>query len=197
MFGLEGIRGGARGELLAVGVGPARLLKFPKADLLRLSLDPDLRCDVAALVDDWVDRISRATSTGDPPLSMAHLDRDEPHQAAPGGPLTARREVLWVRPGHAGIRFIDKVDVPPCPHDSRFPLSPHAWVRYNQAETVTPWDTEALFENGDPWEGLKRFHQTALDAIAVALVAIRNPGSRPTPGERAPHSATAPWSARR
>ena len=112
---------GEQGDLLAVGVGPARLLKVPKADLLRLSLESDWRRDVAALVDDWVDRISRATATGDPPGSMAFLERDEPHQAAAGVRCSARREVLWVRPGPAGIRFIDRVSVPTCPHEFAVP----------------------------------------------------------------------------
>ena len=42
MFGLEGVRSGEQGDLLAVGVGPARLLKVPKTDLLRLSLESRL-----------------------------------------------------------------------------------------------------------------------------------------------------------
>jgi NHLM bacteriocin system ABC transporter ATP-binding protein len=168
IFGLDGKKSGEQGELLAVGVGPARLLKVPKAALLRLSLESDWRADVAALVDDWVDRISRATSGGDPPKSMAVLERDLPHEVAVGGRLTARREVLWVQRGSAGMRFVDTVPVPPCPYESRFPLSTHAWVTYNQSETVRPWDTETLIENGDPWEGLKWFHQVVLDAIAAA-----------------------------
>jgi NHLM bacteriocin system ABC transporter ATP-binding protein len=155
--------------LLAVGVGPARLLKFPKAALLRFSLESDWRVDVAALIDDWVDRISRATAGGDLPKSTAVLERDRPHEVAEGGRLTARREVVWVQPGSAGIRFIDRVSVPSCPYESRFPLSTHAWISYNQSETVRPWDTETLVENGDPWEGLKRFHQVVLDAIAAAV----------------------------
>ncbi len=100
---------------------------------------------------------------------MAFLERDEPQQVAGGGRVTARREVLWVRPGTAGIRFLDRVAVPTCPYESRFPLSPHAWISYNQAETIRPWDTETLIENGDPWQGLKRFHRVVLDAIAEAL----------------------------
>ncbi len=166
IFGLEAMSGGAQGDLLAVGVGPARLLKVRKTDLLRLSLDPDCRREVAALVDDWVDRISRATSTSSPSCAE-FLERDEPHEAGAGRALAARREVLWIKPGPTGIRFIDKVLVPICPHESRFPLSPHAWVCYNQAETVQPWDTETLIEKGDPWEGLKRFHQVVLEAIAA------------------------------
>jgi hypothetical protein len=169
IFGLEGVKSGEQGELLAVGVGPARLLKVPKAALLRLSLESDWRADVAALVDDWVDRISRATSGGDPPKAMTVLERDEPHQVAEGGHLTARREVLWVQPGSAGIRFLDGVPVATCPYESRFPLSTHAWISYNQAETVRPWNTETLIERGDPWEGLKRFHRVVLEAIAAAL----------------------------
>ena len=168
MFGLEGIDGGEQGELLAVGVGPARLLKVPKTDLLRLSLDSDWRPGVAALVDDWVDRISRAISSGELPSTVTLLKRDESHEAPEGRFLTARREVLWVKPGLTGIRFLDRVSVPTCPHESRFPLSPHAWITYNQSDTVQPWDTETLIEKGDPWEALKRFHQVVLDGIAAA-----------------------------
>ncbi len=52
---------------------------------------------------------------------MAFLERDEPHQVALGGRVTARREVLWVRPGAAGIRFVDRVSVPTCPHELAVP----------------------------------------------------------------------------
>ncbi len=136
--------------------------------MLRLSLESDWRAELAALVDDWVDRISRATAGGEPPKSTAVLEHDEPHEVAEGGRITARREVLWVQPGSAGIRFLDSVPVPDCLYQSRFPLSMHSWIRFNQAETVRPWDTETLIENGDPWQGLKRFHRVVLDAIAAA-----------------------------
>ncbi len=42
-------------------------------------------------------------------------------------------------------------------------------MSFNQGETVRPWDTETLCENGDLWEGLKRFHRVVLDTIAEAL----------------------------
>ncbi len=89
IFGLEGVRSGESGNLLAVGVGPARLIKVPKAELLRLSLESDWRRDVAALIDDWVDRISRAASISDAPSAMTFLERNEPYEAARGGRLTA------------------------------------------------------------------------------------------------------------
>ncbi|MGP0069615.1 MAG: NHLP family bacteriocin export ABC transporter peptidase/permease/ATPase subunit [Isosphaeraceae bacterium] len=169
IFGLEGVRSAEAGGLLAVGVGPARLLKVAKADLLRLSLELEWRREVAGLVDDWVERISRATSNVDPPASSSRLDRNESYEVAAGGCVTARREVLWVRQGAGLVRYLGKVAVPPCPFESRFPLSPHGWVGFDQAETIRPWDTETLCENGDPWEGLKRFHQVVLEAIAGSL----------------------------
>ena len=168
MFGLEGMESGEHGELLAVGVGPARLLKVPKTDLLRLSLHSEWRPEVAALVDDWVDRISRATASGELPSSATLLERDEPREAPEGRFMSARREVLWVKPGLAGICFLNGISVPACPRESRFPLSPHAWISFNQSDAVQPWDTETLIENGDPWEGLKRFHHVVLDGIATA-----------------------------
>ncbi len=89
IFGLEGVRSAEAGSLLAVGVGPARLLKIPKAKLLRLSLETDWRHDVAALVDDWVDRISRATLIGETPVALRLLQRDETYEVA--------RAVAWPR----------------------------------------------------------------------------------------------------
>ena len=169
IFGLEGVRSAEAGGLLAVGVGPASLLKVAKADLLRLSLESEWRREVAGLVDDWIERISRATSPGDPPASSTRLERDESYELTAGGCVTARREVLWVRPESVGVRFLDKLDVPSCPLESRFPLSPHSWLRFNQGETVRPWDTETLCENGDLWEGLKRFHRVVLEVISESL----------------------------
>ena len=67
IFAIDGVRGTHDGGLLAVGVGPATLLKFPKADLVRLSLQPVWRHGVAEMIDDWIERVSRASDPGVPP----------------------------------------------------------------------------------------------------------------------------------
>ena len=166
IFAIDGDRSRDRGGLLAVGVGAARLLKFPKADLLRLSLEPDWRRGVAEMIDDWVDRISRATGPGEPPPTDVWLEPGDPSVLTPGACASTRSRVLWVRQTGCGLRFFGTVAVPECPYDSRFPLSSHAWLTFDRGEGVRPWDTETYMENGDPWAGLERFHRAILDAIA-------------------------------
>ena len=174
----------ASGELLAVGVGPARLLKFPKAELLRLSLESDWRRDVAGLVDDWVDRISRAALDRRPPASTACL---EPGRAARGrsraGRSRARRRGPLGRspgPRASGSSAGWPSRRARTGRGSRSRRTPGSAT--TERETVRPWDTETLIENGDPWEGLKRFHRVVLDAIAAAL-ALRDGPRRRAAGE--------------
>ena len=179
IFGLEGVKSGEQGELVAVGVGPARLLKVPKAELLRLSLESDWRADVAALVDDWVDRISRATAGGDPPKSTAVLEHGQSHEVAEGGRLTAHREVLWVQPGSAGIRFLDKVSVPDCLYESRFPLSTHTWITLQPGRDRPAMGHRDVDRERRPVGGLEAFPPGG------ARRDRRGRGARDGPGRRA------------
>ncbi len=47
------------GGLVAVGAGPAQLLRFARGDLIRLSFEEGLSEQVAVLVDDWVLRVGQ------------------------------------------------------------------------------------------------------------------------------------------
>ncbi len=60
IFAISGVRGRSGGGLLAVGAGPAQLLKFARGDLIRLSFEEGLSEQVAVLIDDWVIRVGRA-----------------------------------------------------------------------------------------------------------------------------------------
>jgi NHLM bacteriocin system ABC transporter ATP-binding protein len=168
IFAIDGVRGLRDGSLLAVGVSLARLLKFPNAELVRLSLDSAWRPDVARMIDDWVDQISRAVESGEPPRTAVSLEADRATFLNSGQSVVARSQVLWVRQAEEGLCFRGQIVIPVCPLGSRFPLSPHAWLTFGQREEVIAWTTERLMENGDVWVGLRRFHRIILDAIALA-----------------------------
>lgn len=123
---------------------------------------------MAALLDDWIDRVSRATASGDPPSSSTRLEPDDLAAVEAGRPVTPRSRVLWVRQGDADLAFLGSIHVAPCDHGSRFPLSPHAWASAEGPAALRPCDTESLIENGDPWLGLRRFHRAVLDALAAS-----------------------------
>ena len=166
IFSMEGVRGAEHGGLLAVGVGPARLLQFPVGDLIRRSFDASTRLEVTAMIDDWVDRLSRATSPGDAPGPTIPLQADDALELDAGSRVTARNEVVWVRSADEGLRFLGAVELPPDAQESRFPLSPHAWMGSAAGGRIDARKTEDLIENGDPWAGLKRFHRAVLDLTA-------------------------------
>ena len=167
IFAMDGVRSTREGELLAVGVGQARLRKFPKADLVRLSLEPVWRRGVADMIDDWIDRISRAIDPGAAPPAV-RLEAGAARAVEAGQSASSRGRVTWVHTEGATVRFLGLVTVPECPYGSRFPLSAHAWLTFAHAAEIAPRDTETLMEDGDPWLGLKRFHKVILDAIALA-----------------------------
>jgi ATP-binding cassette subfamily C protein len=66
------------------------------------------------------------------------------------------------------LKWLGRARAVDCPYGSRFPLSPHAWVTFDEAAEVAACDTETLMEDGDPWVGLRRLHRAALDAVATA-----------------------------
>src|SRR5262249_49373517 len=51
IFAISGVRGRSGGGLVAVGAGPAKLLKFSRGDLIRLSFEEGLTDQVALLID--------------------------------------------------------------------------------------------------------------------------------------------------
>ncbi len=171
IFALDGVRHESDGTLLAVGIGPARLSKIQKADLLRLGLEPVWRRNVADMIDDWVDRISRAADSSEPVPAVA-LEPNATFLAEKGDVVTARGRVVWVRPAGPSLRFCGRSTIPDCPLDSRFPLSSHARLDVAAAVALESIDTETLMEDGDPWIGLKRFHRVILDAITRGALRI-------------------------
>ena len=60
---------------MAVGAGPAQLLKFARGDLIRLSFEEGLSDQVAVLIDDWLlrGRPGAGPSRGNPRLSRARV----------------------------------------------------------------------------------------------------------------------------
>jgi NHLM bacteriocin system ABC transporter peptidase/ATP-binding protein/NHLM bacteriocin system ABC transporter ATP-binding protein len=166
IFAIDGASGEGHGVLMAVGVGPARLRKSARAELMRCSFHPAMRRDVAAMIDDWVERISRAVISGQEPGTTLRLEAGGAHAIEAGGTVTARSQVLWLRSVDVPVQFAGMRTTLACPVGSRFPLAPSAWLQFEGAGIVQAVDSEMLMEDGDPWAGLQRFHSIVLEVIA-------------------------------
>ncbi len=167
IFAISGVRGRSGGGLLAVGAGPAQLLKFARGDLIRLSFEEGLSEQVAVLDR----RLGDPRRPGVGPIRRA---RNAP-ELEPGGIAEFEREtrfgvregVAWVRQLLGTSMFLDRVPLHDGEIDTRFPLTEHLWLTAVTSCRVTVCDTTAMIRTGDPWAGLDDFHRAILDFIAV------------------------------
>jgi NHLM bacteriocin system ABC transporter peptidase/ATP-binding protein/NHLM bacteriocin system ABC transporter ATP-binding protein len=168
IFAISGVRGYLGGGLLAVGVGTAKLLRFARGDLIRLSFEEKLAEQVAVLIDDWIVRVGRALSP-----AGVNLDRCElPLSVVTSLPAEARygvrHGVAWIRHTHGASDFLEEIPLPLTEQEARFPLSEHLWLTAGEGCQVSAIDTLAMVRSGDPWAGLMDFHRAVLDQIGWA-----------------------------
>ncbi len=144
IFAIRGVRGRAGGGLLAVGAGPAELLKFARGDLIRLSFEEQLSEQVAVLIDDWVLRVGRALArfAGIHPHRELELDVVVPLEA--GDRYGIRLGVAWVRHFGGASSLFDQTPLPATEVEARFPVTEHVWLTATTTCSVTVCGTRSL-----------------------------------------------------
>lgn len=187
IFGMEGLRGHAGAQLMAIGVGEAQLLQFHKGDLIRLSIEDDrFAPDIAALIDGWVETLGRGLAPSEPVGRSLRIRDDEPTcRLEAGRVVLGRNSVVWVRPARgepeppgmsllAGEKryipalFLGKVPIEDPPDEAQFPLSTRLWMRAERPVSLLCYSTRHLLTRNDPWRGLRLFHQVVLDHASRA-----------------------------
>ena len=128
IFAISAVRGRLGGRLLAVGAGPAQLLKFSRGDLIRLSFEEGLSEQVAVLVDDWLFRVGLALNraVGSRPSQELAPDADVTFEA--GTRYGVRAGIAWVRHLCGSSSFLDRVPLPITELQARFPVTEHLWL---------------------------------------------------------------------
>ena len=122
IFAISGVRGRAGSGLVAVGAGPAELLKFARGELIRLSFEEGLSEQVAMLVDDWLLRVGRALSRLAGIKGYRELEWDTCTDLDRGTRFGVRHGVGWVRHLSGSSSFLDQVPLPVSELEARFPL---------------------------------------------------------------------------
>jgi NHLM bacteriocin system ABC transporter ATP-binding protein len=167
VFAISGLRGRSGGGLVAIGAGPAQLLKFARGDLIRLSFEKGLADQVAVLIDDWVFRVGRAIGRMVALPGRLELVAETAATFERGTRFGVREGVTWVR-HHAGTSaFLDQIPLPVTALEPRFPLSEHLWLTASTDCQVSACNTLAMIAAGDPWAGLDDFHRTVLDLVSA------------------------------
>ncbi len=165
IFAISGVRGRSGGGLVAVGAGPAELLKFSRGDLIRLSFEEGLSEQVALLIDDWLRRVGHAlflTAGTQPSLELPAIGAAA---FEAGARFSSRGGVSWIRHLGGTSLFLDRVALPVSEVDARFPVTEHLWLRAEGPCRVTACGTQTMIRSSDPWAGLDNFHRAVLDFI--------------------------------
>ncbi len=166
IFAISGVRGRSGGGLMAVGAGPAQLLKFGRGDLVRLSFEEGLSAQVGVLIDDWLQRVGRALCRLARIQGYKELDWHSCVSVAAGTRFGVRQGVAWVRHLSGRSMFLDHVPLPVSELETRFPMSENLWLTAATDSHVTACDTATMIRTSDPWVGLDDFHRTMFDFIS-------------------------------
>ncbi len=167
LLAVEGSRREGQWGLLGVGVGEAELNGVAIEELERIGLDDQTRCEAAAWVDGWIDRITLALvpkAPSDLPLQLRETGR---HELPSGRPISARGRVIWLRydAGAAAMRFLGAYAVATNESGAWFPVSPKGWIDLDVAVEAELASTEELLERGELADALPRFHMVAHDML--------------------------------
>jgi NHLM bacteriocin system ABC transporter peptidase/ATP-binding protein/NHLM bacteriocin system ABC transporter ATP-binding protein len=165
IFAISGVRGREGGGLMAVGAGPAQLLKFARGDLIRLSFEEGLSDQVAVLLDDWVLRVTRALCGAQAEQSRRALECNTVTDIECGTRFGVRQGIAWVRHLSGTSAFLDEIPLPANEKGARFPLSEHVWLLATTSSRVASCDTKTMIGSSDPWVGLDDFHRVLLDYV--------------------------------
>ncbi len=166
IFAISGARGRSGGVLMAVGTGPAQLLKFSRGDLIRLSFEKGLAEQIAVLIDDWLVRVGRALGRLVPLPARQELAWNSVATVESGTRFGVREGVAWVRHQCGTSSFLDQVPLPVTELAPRFPVTEHLWLTASTTCRVAACNTLAMIDSGDPWAGLDEFHRTVLDFVS-------------------------------
>ena len=151
---------------LAVPKQGTTVRKIPRARVqdFGAAADPAGRARVAALLDTWVDGLSKAVTAGLPvrsgelPLTPGHpVDL----QARSKG--TTREGVVWIEIWSGSVLFDDITTPTFTERRALFPISRYAWVQATSDEfgalTILPRSTADALDDPLVWNGLDVFHQ--------------------------------------
>jgi len=169
---------GGAGELglLAVGIGGSELLEIRREALEKAARDPSRAADVAARVEEWVDRLCEGVGAAGLPEGCVELCAGEASPEGPGVVARPSTTVAWIR--HVeGASLLAGMEGLKVNGTGYTPLSRRAWLAVGEGSRLEVRETAAVVASGEAWPGLDRLHALVLEAtrrfVADAAAAER------------------------
>ncbi len=154
-------------RLLAQPRVDTEVLELPFDAVVRFADDADHRADLAALLESWLQALSRGVAvwTAPRPRIAESIAPGESRSLAEGVRVGSKSSLSWVRlPGNAA-QFVDTQAPAADAEPVRFPLGADAWLTSTAAIEIDATDTAAVLADGTAWAGIAHLHAAVLGAI--------------------------------
>lgn len=165
LFGFERSEDGQGVGLLASGVPGTKVLRLKHTRLRQLAGEIEYQAVLSALLDRWVNNLSRAVARDVPPKDVIHLDAGKPTALKLHNSVMPRHGVLWIKQLAGSSQWMGRDDLPPLGGEGYIPLSVYTWARAAQPGQVAALGTAPLLEQNNVWAGLADFHSLMLLAL--------------------------------
>jgi NHLM bacteriocin system ABC transporter ATP-binding protein len=152
--------------LLAVGGPGNQVLHLKRTDFAERARRSEMAAPLAALLADWVHRLTASVVRDRLPKKVALLDPGNEVELSEGAIATPVRDTIWLRHLNGTSRFLGLAGPALSREAGLFPLAAPGWIAIAEAGTrLTALTTEAVLSDPDIWPGLDHFHQAILASI--------------------------------
>lgn len=169
VFGIRPIEG-SETAIVATATPGTQLLCVPLTHLRTLAptLDPEISLDALTLLEDWILRLTAASSAAAPPNFFTECTTGtilempaEPKPVMPG------KGILWVEHIHGASRFLNNPEIDPIGNGTYFPVSRNGWLQPLPQSRILSMESQE-WEKADPqWRGLQAFHRAVLQSLIL------------------------------
>ncbi len=149
---------------IAIAPGGTTLHRLSRRRFAEYAERPLYRAEIAALLDGWVDALSRGVTKdiAYQPKADVVVTEEGDQTLAPGKCIRAKRGAAWITVGSGDVSFIDLEDLLIAGEAVAFPVAADTWLKAD-GETLlhaTPTVAALAADSAALWRGLDLFHET-------------------------------------
>ena len=149
---------------IATAPGGTLLHQLPRRRFAEYAERPLYRAEIAALLDGWVEVLSRGVTKdiAYQPKADLVITEEGDEKLAPGKCIRAKRGAAWITIGKGDVSFIDLEDLLIAGEAVAFPVGPDSWLKADGETSLHVAPTAAALATNSAalWRGLDLFHET-------------------------------------
>jgi NHLM bacteriocin system ABC transporter ATP-binding protein len=162
-----------RTVIAATAISGTELLRLPQSRLRARTLDRKGAADTLALLEDWITRLSDASSSAAVPKLFIDLEPGVTLEVAEDPkPILAAHGILWVQHLSGSSVFLNTSETEPITSFGYFPLSRNGWLQPAPRSRIQSLASADWLKADPQWQGLQAFQKVVLQRLILNRSAI-------------------------